>query len=1068
MTSNKISDFFDSILSKYNYDTESQSTIDILRKMSDGGGIVGAYVHSVDDTFLNLPEYVVMPLKKSTERLAFVKELLDALTLYEISNYNYYLAEFNRFKNELQDLNAKIKSAILYANTYRFYVIAKDLLNSTSLIDWAITTTNVDTLGQRATLPIQGDEKIDVDSITIGGISNGSPGSSLITNGYKANDVQALVDNTPDTWFEYERISTKPVVDSLYLEVLIKLNGPQIINFVEILPSNISIFGSVVLKEVSVSYDGNKFYNVLPEEKAESGYEITTSLYNNTGDFSFIFFPYKANYIKLIFEQTHSYFVELNPNEWVYRQAIGIRDINIAGIRYESKGVFASVDHNFDNKVSQLAVLATTDLTGGSKDVVKFKHFISPTSGNEYYEVSPIDMSSQDIKEVVKFNTLEDDSIKTISDVTKIKYKLEMTVDREAFSNALTPFKAFENTYNQDVFFATIPPNNIELSHIPSPGTVEVYNPKYAAVGKRDGLYYLGTSNGKANQVFEYDLDIEPLSEEVYIDNKRWRRGRFKDASPIARVYSIDYINKKVYFGDDNSGAIPVQGSDIFIRLKAERPIVTNLDPLRIKTKYKTNGDKSSVEINQLYNTEQHIQLLPKNKQVIKLEKDKLQLYTEYTGIWEIKWEWSVYDGDTLESENTTRYVLISSKYFEDQLLWMQTPTSNGTLRDATSITVKATPIDFQTEVVLTPHKYSTGVYYVSLREATGAKGVEIGGEGSYHAINEVPFIDGFSEFSVPGDFSVDYNSGYMYFNSNTPSDKDITATYFYKDVARLADSQWDYYMGKKDEIQIKPGVALVRKLTEKLTESSTNQKVFILENEAIIRGTAKLNSSVFKYEVDFIDGSTEFLNKVQVKDVVNNSDAGNVKLTNDNIYAFILSNKIDTTQKYSFFNTGNTYNVEVNSIDDVINDSNGTAFYVAENDAAFDNRSVIYSSTRPSDEGYIMYVTSRNIEDNAYSIDYDLGVLYTNSSNVEANLLITYEYLDLEIKYYVRKDIDTDSWKLSNNNLTLNIKSGLYPSSGGVVRVSYVFDNEKEQNMSELVDYYTPALKGYEIRVVS
>lgn len=212
------------------------------------------------------------------------------------------------------------------------------------------------------------------------------------------DDPKAVMDNTPDTWFEYQMINiddkddldnydladlhSTEYGDSLSLKITIDLQEKTTINWITLDPFYpINAPKSIVVKAIKVSTNQVDYIQINKEpitivenlNKFAQTYNYYDSMDmdfdNTTGKGIWVFEPIEARYIDIYIEQYSSYkekigfnnnsriikaekdFIEYKPG---WRYCIGIKDINISTFEYKEESIFISKEYSTDKPIKSV------------------------------------------------------------------------------------------------------------------------------------------------------------------------------------------------------------------------------------------------------------------------------------------------------------------------------------------------------------------------------------------------------------------------------------------------------------------------------------------------------------------------------------------------------------------------------------------------------------------------------------------------------------------------------------------------------------------------------------------
>lgn len=748
-----------------------------------------------------------------------------------LKNFNHTLSEKDKLGKLVKRVSSKVGDYVLYSedpigNTIYF----KDSFNDVSKIDFGSELLSgkqceISVAEGIVTLPVIRSDT-PTSKATKAQINESSgPGGSI--GNYQEigvaphDDIRDILDNNPDTWFEYERVQRSKAEDTrtLVLDLTLYFEEPQVINFIRINPNNFGTQTPILVEQIDTSYDGNIRISVKDDvpisgflqEDEEDIFTLAPSTSKYAGQGLYTFTPRKVKYIHLVLKQETPYLIS-TPAGQRWRYAIGIRDIEVKAIPYEANGDIISSAYDSPVEVKKVSLLASENPAEAS-ELADITHQISADDGATWHDIQPQDRSGTDIPEILNFNTSDEQAITTPSPVSSLRHRMLLSRDAEKFKEGSSTLSTIVEGGSDILGLPSTSPMILGLTRSPVLGTVRLMNPLWGARAlgglkiienvdgkqetRRPVIRAVGRSTGQPNQEFK-----EVLSQEigegfvniwstdpggpndtneviVWIDNDpTWRRvGSFSGAVDQYKITN----DGSIIFGDGTDGNVPDAGALIGFTLREERLSPSASTPYTCDLALSTDGDKKNVKIYRM---------------------DEDVILTSAQGI---------------------------------------------SLRPGA-------------KVIRLPHKLianTSGLNGLTFSDGDG------GGEPFF---DEVLFEDGSSELSTT-QYSVDYENGILYSFDGVDTDASgWKVTYTYTPRVELSENDWDFIVGadrKYNRLSIKEtGYADILVENHALT---ADVRVVDLGYKSIVPGSitfslsSPFDSGTPPHEVPFIDGETEF-----------------------------------------------------------------------------------------------------------------------------------------------------------------------------------------------------------------
>ena len=467
-------------------------------------------------------------------------------------------------------------------------------------------------------LPLDGNpDRPKVSTYIINKPSNGNTGNNAEVDVSGKDDLAALSDNEPNTWFEYDRITAYESNQSLILDLTIVLEKISIINHININSINFGAPTPVSIIALETSKDGAEYQSVKDEvpikdfvpvdEENTFSLSSSTSKYAGQGFYSFL--PRKAQYIHVVFEQHSPYSVH-TANGLRLRYAIGLRDINILGRKFKPEGSLVSTPFTSNNEIRKVSVWASENPVEKST-LADIEHAISYNDGAVWHKIQPKERSGFDIPEIVNFNNTSNNSITTSNPVDTLRHKIYM--------------KRFTDAFNGNITIKQEKISKIDIVNVPTGGsptvkTTEEFIPEtvsiilpfwgsYSCPRANAGSTVAGQSSPMELDFVDFNVDVPAMGTlryslpyrgfanlrnhlRVFVNGEQWEYitkdedhldhplSTSYGSSAIDELSKVYFLNKngaEIQFGftdssGDQRGLIPSTGAKISICLDGDNP----------------------------------------------------------------------------------------------------------------------------------------------------------------------------------------------------------------------------------------------------------------------------------------------------------------------------------------------------------------------------------------------------------------------------------------------------------------------------------------------------------------
>jgi hypothetical protein len=333
-------------------------------------------------------------------------------------------------------------------------------------------------------------------------------------------------------------------------------------------------------------------------------------------------------------------------------------------------------------------------------------------------------------------------------------------------------------------------------------------------------------------------------------------------------------------------------------------------------------------------------------------------------------------------------------------------------------------------------------------------------------------FVDGSTELTTIGDWSIDLEKGVAYTYTATNSTTDTTCHFWYNPRTILDADDWDFVehkSGAGTRISLKKWQSFEIDEPETIP---TGLRYFNLANTNVVPGTIKLTSaSNFTREVDFVDGRTELLGVLKTSQqvpLITETTPTDLKVPLW-LQVSSLTTLPVTFSNTDVFATELAYPGPLVSVGDYYIDRTpgDPAVYVRVDSPVSYPGTVSYFFNNPNAQ-----LTG------AYSVDYTRGEIYLYDVT-PASATVTYEYTDYRAKYPIARAVSSNDWDVDTNSKKVSFKDSEIMKSQSInqllssratryYQVSYRYKSTPRLDADELAPYYTPVVKDYALKVIT
>lgn len=515
-----------------------------------------------------------------------LKNTRDLLT----SNYNTLSGMILKIKTDIAEASSNIIDYKIQ-NTNKFSPAYTDSFFNLSKIEsdeskYTKTKAFVDTFNNNLVLPLDGEAKVGkIKRGSIGEDSVGTSGNNQEVGSLSRENLKLALDNSIDTWFEFEQVSSNELEVPTVLNLKIELEEEIFFNLLDVATVQMPNGSYPAIIDIKGSIDGANYFDLRSLYLGRTDWDSTGNEViplgenpeNPNGGNLLYFSPRKVKYLSIKFMEDSSYFIRTSAGV-KYRRAIGIKELKPKSQKFKNEGQLITTNFLSNKEISKIALFTKEYLPPNFKTT--FNYFISIDNGQNWDPISPSEKTVEGIPEILNYNIdYLDSSKKTDFPVASFKMKSEFVIEEGEESTSVT---ASYITKKQTEFKTHSPgAKSMTLERVPF-GDVQLYKTNYGSVGK-DAYYRLNITKLKEltdRFILQLPLDIypslsiQPGQEDVYIDNYNWTRVDEIGSSHAVTdmVYEFDYMNNIITFYKDISGqrAGKKPTGDIFFKLKRE------------------------------------------------------------------------------------------------------------------------------------------------------------------------------------------------------------------------------------------------------------------------------------------------------------------------------------------------------------------------------------------------------------------------------------------------------------------------------------------------------------------
>jgi hypothetical protein len=821
------------------------------------------------------------------------------------------------------------------------------------------------------TLPyVAATSAIIVSDVKINDISNGAVGNNQQLDVARHGDINEILDSNPDTWFEYENVHVVATEEPLVLSLTLTLSDEYVINHVRVNPNNFGTSNWVKILSLETSTDDRTYTSIKDNLPVEGFVQIidedefilspATSKFAGQGIYTFT--PRKAKFVRIVLEQRQGYYID-TPDGQRFRYAIGLRDLEVHAIKFQSVGSVVSLPFALSEEISKVSLLAIENPVRAS-EIASIEHYISVDDGANWYQIQVQTGEDPDITKILTFNDESEGAIETDAAALTVRHKAVLRRNSDGFKSDKS---AISEIVTQTAELRQLPagePFSVGISERPVVGSVRIVNPIFGSKGWTSPRVYVGTSDGTPGQTFEVGTNIREGEEKVYVDSQLWTSVAEFD-SEYQYVINYEYGDTGlplIKFGFDSS--VPQRGAIISIELPAEPVVVEDKEPHTMVLENMSDGDVNATEVIR-YSAKENVY------------------------------------GERMAHGASRHYL------------------HNKNISDVDPVTFK---------------------------EPAGSNVFD----------TEKTFIDGVTELTTSGDYTIDYTNGVVYSNDVTPSSAIVSINYSYTPIEVIDTENWKFSDQKTFQtIEIDHTVFRSIQIQDEELDAQVGLLRVDLANETIVRGSLRWSTNAsLTTEIPFINGLEEFSDTVRVEDESVPS-SGN---------SFFLDN-VPTDEYPVVFSDASVFQNETATPTDpgdyYVNYGTGEVTTIS----TLDGGTVSYR-----------YVDSNKAGDlaGAYSVDYREGTVYLYDV-LAAGVDVNYEYTNYAVRYRMAKGLDSYMYTVNPDDKIITVTDpsvldDYLPTTrhAGLIKVFYEYVSEVRESIEELEEFFTPILKGYALKILT
>lgn len=188
-----------------------------------------------------------------------------------LGSFNYMISRMNRLNGKMKTIYSNLGDYILYADLpTKDAIFFQDSFNDLSRVDMesshlALEQCEVNQIEGVVTLPVDlgREEIIRIENVpVISENSNGRVGNNEEAGAEFNGNLAVILDNNADTWVEYERVVSTDDGEPLVMDFTLTLRDAKVLNFIRINPNNFGTKTQVEIVNIDTSTDGASFLSI--------------------------------------------------------------------------------------------------------------------------------------------------------------------------------------------------------------------------------------------------------------------------------------------------------------------------------------------------------------------------------------------------------------------------------------------------------------------------------------------------------------------------------------------------------------------------------------------------------------------------------------------------------------------------------------------------------------------------------------------------------------------------------------------------------------------------------------
>ena len=937
------------------------------------------------------------------------------LGIYMLNLYTQMVSEGDDLTGRLKRTSSKLSDYLLYTG-HEGVVVSEGFVDSANLdIGSSLLANNQCNISYNegvATCSLANQDVISAKGITIDQQTfTGVVGSNEDVNASGMHSTLSdITDGDPDTWTELELTyfldEEKP--DDLKATVILELEKPTIINYIEIDPVNFGLLNSVVINDIQVSEDGTDWVSIKNDmpladyagETEDDTFILSPSSGKFSGIFCYSFLPRKVKYISASLTQDTPYIIDTN-NGSKYRLAIGIRSIDVYSNKYSDISEVVSTVRSINGVIRKAALLSARVPEESNLGNVDF--YLSFDDGNTWRAIQPLDEDDWEQEEIVNVE----------GEYSSLRIKAVLQRNASGFEEATSITGEQETETTVDVITANTGSSPIShtTSKVMANSNVFVIGAPHGSRGTLDDgrpRFKLGT--GIADSIeFKLPFDIYPQTNIRKQDVYSWVGGkRYTRVEDITQAGSSDLVfeitsDSYIKFGDGyiagGNGFSPPTGAIIEVGLIAESLYFQrDGDDYVAELDLPTDGNKDNVLL----------------EYAIRSSSSRSFRLTP-----------GVTSSQIVEHRLPDRYIISSS-------ITITELDSNGSVPGTpafSNLESSLTDVDAVGDYYI---DYDAGVIYV-WESFPSSVTVTVRYRYTTHYGQE-----GFNLGAVDNSIKeVIVNSDNLNINTATDITGQQTDPWGFGENASLPSAQ-----------SVVAGAIL------NLSHGSLIEDSVVLEDGIF-------GSDIIPKEVPFIDGNTELSN---VLDSYEEALSTTTTYTVPGIYYINLQNGNDIVAAAGISFADDNTGVFASAVNPPAAHGQYHVNYSAPNKGRID---VYLNSALPSGitASYAYTEDALTNSPGKYSVDYRDGKVYCYST-ISSGYKITYNYTKYRCHYNIGKTLPSNNVTIDQTNSSISIKTNRLKVP--TLNIFYEYIPVQGAKLTELMEYFSPILRDIRLRILT